>query len=77
MDPWLDDTTNRLARALGVDPDPLRVSDDEAAVLLDLAAFAAHDSGTRTNAPLLCHALGVLRAGGASLEALAAIVRSD
>ena len=65
MNEWL----TRQAEALGVPG----LSDAEATTLLDLARVAAHDSGDRTNAPLLCYLLG--RAGG-ELDALAEIVRS-
>jgi hypothetical protein len=39
--------------------------------LLDLARVAAHDSGERTNAPLLCYVLGVAVGRGAELRELA------
>jgi hypothetical protein len=39
--------------------------------LLDLARVAAHDSGERTNAPLLCYVLGVAVGRGADLGKLA------
>jgi hypothetical protein len=39
--------------------------------LLDLARVAAHDSGERTNAPLLCYLLGVAVGRGAELGELA------
>jgi hypothetical protein len=52
----------------------LELSDQDAVVLLDLARIAAHDSGERTNAPLLCYLVGRAQ-GGASLEELAAAVR--
>ena len=45
----------------------------EAATLLEIARVAAHESGDRRNAPLLCYLLG--RAGG-EVDALAEIVRS-
>jgi hypothetical protein len=45
----------------------------EEETLLELAAFAAHESGARTNAPLLCFLLG---RSGKSLDELAEIVRS-
>jgi pyruvate/2-oxoglutarate dehydrogenase complex dihydrolipoamide dehydrogenase (E3) component len=45
--------------------------------LLELARVAAHDSGDRTNAPLLCYLAGLARAGGADLDRLAdAVARS-
>ena len=65
MNEWL----MRQADALGVDG----LSDGEQTTLLDLARIAAHESGDRTNAPLLCYLLG--RAGG-ELDRLAEIVRS-
>ncbi len=65
MNEWL----TKQADALGVQG----LTDEEATTLLDLARIAAHDSGDRTNAPLLCYLLG--RANG-DLDALAEIVRS-
>jgi hypothetical protein len=62
---WL----TRQARALGVEP----LGAEEEETLLDLARVAAHESGDRTNAPLLCYLVG--RAHG-ELAALAEIVRS-
>jgi hypothetical protein len=59
------------ADALGVE----HLTPEEIALLLELAGYAAHESGARTNAPLLCYLLG--RAGGSrSLEELAELVRS-
>jgi len=65
MNEWL----TRQAEALGVPG----LSDAEATTLLDLARYAAHESGDRRNAPLLCYLLG--RAAG-DLDALAETVRS-
>lgn len=39
-------------------------------MLLEAARVAAHDSGQRTNAPLLCYLLGLAGAGGVSLVEL-------
>ena len=75
MTRWLDDTTDRIARVVGVDPARVRLADDEATALLDLAGFAARDSGERTNAPLLCHVLGMLRGEGVPFDELVAAVR--
>jgi len=74
MDAWLTQARDALAEAAGVAPGALDLSDDDERTLLDLARIAAHDSGERTNAPLLCYLVG--RAGGADLERLAAAVRS-
>ena len=62
-----------LARAAGVDPSELELSDADARTLLDLARVAAHVSGDRTNAPLLCYLVGRAR-GPHSLDELAAAV---
>lgn len=59
------------ARALGVDD----LQPEEIATLLDLAGHAAHESGARTNAPLLCYLLGRAQ-GERSLAELDEIVRS-
>jgi Domain of unknown function (DUF6457) len=68
---WLDASLERLERASGV---PLELTEDMRDTLLDLARMAAHESGDRTNAPLLCYLLG--RADqGSDLEALAAVLR--
>lgn len=48
---------------------------DEISLLLDLAGYAAHESGARTNAPLLCYLLGRAQ-GTRTLDELAEIVRS-
>ena len=65
---------DRLAKAAGMAPADLELSEDEARKLLDLARIAAHDSGERINAPLLCSLVG--RAQGAvDLETLADAVR--
>jgi hypothetical protein len=74
MDDWLRKARDALAEAGGVEPDQLGLSDDDAATLLDLARIAAHDSGERTNAPLLCYLVGRARAG-ADLDTLADAVR--
>jgi len=64
---WL---TTRAA-ALGVD----ELTPDEISLLLNIAGDAAHESGTRTNAPLLCYLLGRAQ-GERQLADLAEILRS-
>jgi hypothetical protein len=76
MDAWLTDKRDLLAEAAGLRPEELKLSEDEAAILLDLARIAAHDSGERTNAPLLCYLVGRAR-GGADLDMLADAVRRN
>jgi Domain of unknown function (DUF6457) len=58
VDPWLSDARDALAQATGVDPSELDLSDADTRTLLDLARIAAHVSGERTNAPLLCYLVG-------------------
>jgi hypothetical protein len=73
---WLSARADALAQRSGVDRAALELSDEEIAALLDLAGHAAHESGVRTNAPLLCYLVGVARAGGASLAELDETARS-
>ncbi|MDX6507366.1 MAG: hypothetical protein QOG06_2010 [Gaiellaceae bacterium] len=74
MDSWLRDARDALAEAAGVRPDELELTDEEAATLLDLARIAAHESGERTNAPLLCYLVGRAQRDG-DLAGLADAVR--
>jgi hypothetical protein len=75
VDAWLTDARNALARAAGVAPEELELDDDAVTTLLDLARIAAHESGDRTNAPLLCYLVGRAEASGRSLDDLADAVR--
>jgi hypothetical protein len=77
MDTWLRDARDTVAAAAGVRAEELELSDDDAATLLDLARIAAHDSGERTNAPLLCYLVGRAQRGGADLDSLADAVRRN
>ena len=74
MDAWLTEARDAVAAAAGVPASELALSDEEGAVLLELARIAAHDSGERTNAPLLCYLVGRAQ-GDASLDDLADAVR--
>jgi hypothetical protein len=74
MDSWLTDARDALAAAAGVRPDELELTDEEATTLLDLARIAAHESGERTNAPLLCYLVGRAQGHG-DLARLADAVR--
>jgi hypothetical protein len=51
MDNWLQET---MAAVGGGE----ELSDDDAQTLLKIAKIAAHTSGDRTNAPLLCYLIG-------------------
>jgi hypothetical protein len=73
---WLAMRAEAIAEAAGIDRAALELSPEVIDAVLDLAAYAAHESGARTNAPLLCYLLGRARSGAASLEELDQIVRS-
>jgi hypothetical protein len=66
----VDEWMTNAAAAIGAG----ELSDDEVDLILDLAAMAAHDSGARTNAPLLCYLVGRAQ-GDRSLEELAEAIR--
>ena len=70
MDAWLTGARDVVARETGVPAAALELDDDAVATLLDLARIAAHESGERTNAPLLCYLVGRAQ-GGASLDDVA------
>jgi Domain of unknown function (DUF6457) len=74
VDEWLTEARDAVARAAGVQPDELELDDQATRTLLDLARIAAHDSGERTNAPLLCYLVGRAQRG-VELETLADAVR--
>ena len=76
MDAWLREARDAVAAAAGVPASELELSDDEAATLLDLARIAAHDSGERTNAPLLCYLVGRAQGDGDLGELADAVRRS-
>ena len=75
MDEWLTQARDTLAKAAGIPASELDLTHDEVVTLLDLAALAAHESGQRTNAPLLCYLLGKAERS-ASLDTLAAPLAS-
>jgi hypothetical protein len=62
MHEWLEEARVRLAEAVGDDPASYVLTEADAAELLDLARIAAHESGERTNAPLLSYLVGLARA---------------
>lgn len=74
MDEWLDSARSELAAAVGDDGSAYDISADDAERLLELARIAAHDSGQRTNAPLLAYLVGLAhgRHPGRGLAELAA-----
>jgi Domain of unknown function (DUF6457) len=74
MDAWLRDARDAVARAAGIPPGQIELDEEDTRTLLDLARIAAHDSGERTNAPLLCYLVGLARSD-AELDELAEAVR--
>ena len=75
MDAWLTAVRDAVAAAAGVAPEELELSEEDAATLLDLARIAAHESGERPNAPLLCYLGGRAERSGRDLDSLADAVR--
>jgi Domain of unknown function (DUF6457) len=75
VDAWLYAARVAIARKGGLDPAQLDLDAASTATILDVARVAAHESGARTNAPLVCYLLGLARSGDATLEDLADAVR--
>ena len=75
VDAWMARARDALAGESGLDLGELELSPEDERELLDLARIAAHESGARTNAPLLCYLVGVARRSGVELEQLAEAVR--
>jgi Domain of unknown function (DUF6457) len=78
VDEWLRSAREAVAAAAGLAPGGVELSSADERTLLDLARVAAHTSGERTNAPLLCYLIG-LAAGrsGVDVETLGdAVTRS-
>jgi hypothetical protein len=73
VDEWLSRARDAIATE-NVDRALLELSEEDADTLLDLARIAAHVSGERTNAPLLCYLIGRTQ-GGRPLDELAEGVR--
>jgi Domain of unknown function (DUF6457) len=71
MNEWLSERADRLAATANLDRKALELNADEIEELLEVARVAAHESGDRRNAPLLCYLVGVARAGGRSVDELA------
>jgi hypothetical protein len=79
VDAWLTAARADLAAAAGVDLAELDLDPEAEELLLEVARVAAHESGARTNAPLLCYLVGLAQGRGkAGLEQLAsAVTRSS
>ncbi len=61
MDEWLREARDKLAAEVGADPSEYALSQGEIDEVLELARIAAHESGERINAPLLCYLVGLAR----------------
>lgn len=76
MHEWLERQADALAREAGVPRELLQLSPHQIETLLELAGQAAHESGARTSAPLLCYLVGLSQGAAKDLDELAEIVRS-
>jgi hypothetical protein len=74
MDAWLTKARDALAAESNDGTPCLELSDADTHTDLDLARIAAHGSGDRTNAPLLCYLVGRAQ-GDRDLDQLADAVR--
>jgi hypothetical protein len=74
VDQWLTAARDALAETAAIPAEELELDDADARTLLQLARIAAHESGDRTNAPLLCYLVGRAQPH-ARLEDLATAVR--
>jgi hypothetical protein len=59
MDGWLEEARRKLAREVGEDASAYDLTRAQMDELLELARIAAHESGERTNAPLVCYLVGL------------------
>jgi uncharacterized protein DUF6457 len=66
---WLAEQGDALAKATGIPRERLDLSAADIGTLLDLARDAAHDSGDRKNAPLLCYLVGRAQGEGSLADA--------
>jgi hypothetical protein len=73
MDEWLTSARDKLAEATNTPVSELELTDAAVASLLEIAGHAAHESGDRRNAPLLCYLIGRADQGG-DLERLCSAV---
>ena len=76
MHEWLQGASERLAREGGGERADYELGREEVDALLELARVAAHESGERTNAPLVCYLVGLARGrhGGALDDLVDAVV---
>jgi hypothetical protein len=74
MNPWLAERARVLEGTAGLAPGSLSLTSSDMEDLLEVARVAAHESGDRRNAPLLCYLVGAATANGSSVHDLAAQV---
>ena len=76
MHEWLLAARERLAGEVGAEPASYDLSQEQIDDLLELARVAAHESGERINAPLVCYLVGLAhgRHGGELAELVDAVV---
>jgi hypothetical protein len=74
---WLETSRKSLADAVGAPASEYDLGPAEIERLLELARVAAHDSGDRTNAPLVSYLVGLARGRNPerTLDELVAAVR--
>ena len=79
MPDWLESSRKSLAEAVGAAAKEYELGPGEIERLLELARVAAHDSGDRTNAPLVSYLVGLAhgRNPDRSLDELVAAARAD
>jgi hypothetical protein len=78
MNEWLSAGADALAAATGAERGALELSEQDEKTVLDLARIAAHDTGDRTNAPILCFLVGLaVGRSGATLDDAARAVPSS
>ena len=70
MDAWLRNAVDAAGGGA-------ELSEEDANALLEIAQIAAHESGNRTNAPLLCYLIGRLQGDRDLDELLEAVRRSS
>ena len=70
MHEWLSQRADALAAATGLPRARFELDQADVDQLLELAKIGAHDSGERTNAPLLTYLVGLARESGKSLDEL-------
>ena len=61
MQDWLEQVRDNLASECGDEPAVYNLEQREIDELLELARVAAHESGERINAPLVCYLVGLAR----------------